>query len=542
MQRRSLAQAAALVGAAYVLSNLAGFVQRVIVASRFGTGQELDAFNAALRVPDLLFNVLAGGALASAFIPIFTGHLTNNQQPLAWALARRVAVIVFAVMSAIALVAIVLAEPITRVLIAPGFSDAQVALTASLMRIMLVSTVIFGVSGLLMGVLQSNGAFLAPAIAPALYNLGIILGAVLLSNLGIFGPAIGVVIGALLHLSVQVPTLRQLVIGKWVTTEAQAQSPITNYQLRSDARQILLLMLPRVIGLAAVQINLIVNTRLASRMDAGAVSALNIAFAIMILPQAAIAQAIGTVLFPAISANAARGERAAFGAAITRALSVIIALSMPATVGLIVLGQPLIRLLFERGEFTAQSTAQVSFALQMFAVGLVAHSVLEVVTRGFYALKDTARPVALAVASMALNIALSVALADAFARAGWMPFGGVALANAIATTLETVALYWILARREPGIATRTIVLALGKAAVASVAMGLVLVAWLAVMGSGAFATVAALVIGGLVYFAAAFALRSDEARFATQLIKRRVSPSPHGPTEGHSPSPGGRGS
>jgi putative peptidoglycan lipid II flippase len=521
MQRRSLAQAAALVGIAYVLSNLAGFVQRVIVASRFGTGQELDAFNAALRVPDLLFNVLAGGALASAFIPIFTGHLTNNQQPLAWALARRVAWIVFAVMSAVALVAIVLAEPITRVLIAPGFSDAQVALTASLMRIMLVSTVIFGVSGLLMGVLQSNGAFLAPAIAPALYNLGIILGAVLLSNLGIFGPAIGVVIGALLHLGAQLPSLRHISRIAYPVT-SNPQSEIQNPKLQADTRQILLLMLPRVIGLAAVQINLIVNTRLASRMEAGAVSALNIAFAIMILPQAAIAQAIGTVLFPAISANAAKGERAAFGAAITRALSVIIALSVPATVGLIVLGQPLIRLLFERGEFTAQSTAQVSFALQMFAVGLVAHSVLEVVTRGFYALKDTARPVAFAVASMALNILLSIGLADAFARAGLMPFGGVALANAIATTLETIALYWVLARHEPGIATRTIVLALGKAAAASLMMGLTLVAWLAVMGNGAFATIAALVIGGLAYFAAAFALRSDEARFATNVVSRRL--------------------
>lgn len=525
MQRRSLAQAAALVGAAYVLSNLAGFVQRVIIASRFGAGADLDAFNAALRTPDLLFNVLAGGALASAFIPIFTAHLANNQRPTAWTLARRVAVIVFVVMSVVALLTIVLAEPIARILIAPGFTESQIALTASLMRIMLASTVIFGVSGLLMGVLQSNGAFLAPAIAPALYNLGIILGAVLLGGLGIYGPAIGVVIGAMLHLAVQLPSLRRLVVTNRVSDDVPGQLPIAHYQLQSDTRHILLLMLPRVIGLAAVQINLIVNTRLASRMEAGAVSALNIAFAIMILPQAVIAQAIGTVLFPAISANAAKGERAAFGEAITRALSVIIALSVPATVGLIVLGQPLIRLLFERGEFTAQNTAQVSFALQMFAVGLVAHSMLEVVTRGFYALKDTARPVALATASMALNILLSVVLAVAFARAGWMPFGGVALANAIATTLEAIALYVLLARREPNIATRTIVLALGKAALASGVMGLVLVAWLAVMGSGALATVTALVIGTLVYFAAAFALRSDEARFATQLIRRRVMPS-----------------
>lgn len=519
MQRRSLAQAAALVGAAYILSNLAGFVQRVIVASRFGAGAELDAFNAALRTPDLLFNVLAGGALASAFIPIFTAHLTNNQRSTAWALARRVAVIVFVVMSVVALLAIVLAEPITRILIAPGFNEPQVALTASLMRIMLVSTVIFGVSGLLMGVLQSNGAFLAPAVAPALYNLGIILGAVLLGGLGIYGPAIGVVIGAVLHLGVQLPSL----VRVRRATPHPSPLPQGERELASDTRHILLLMLPRVIGLAAVQINLIVNTRLASRMEAGAVSALNIAFAIMILPQAVIAQAIGTVLFPAISANAAKGERAAFGAAITRALSVIIALSVPATVGLIVLGQPLIRLLFERGEFTAQNTAQVSFALQMFAVGLVAHSMLEVVTRGFYALKDTARPVALAVASMALNIVLSIALADAFARAGLMPLGGVALANAIATTLEAIALYVLLERREPSVATRAIAIALVKALIASAVMGIALLAWLALAGTGAMATVLALAVGAGVYFAAAFALRSDEAQFAVGVVRRRLA-------------------
>ncbi len=173
-------------------------------------------------------------------------------------------------------------------------------------------------------------------------------------------------------------------------------------------------------------------------MSAGALSAVTYTFAIMILPQAAIAQAIGTVLFPSISAHAVKGERAEFVNTITRAINVIILLSAAATVGLIVLGQPLITLLFQRGRFDAQDTSEVAFALACFSVGLVAHSVLEVVTRGFYALKDTARPVALSVASMGLNVILSIVLVGVFRNAGWYAFGGLALANAIATWIETI--------------------------------------------------------------------------------------------------------
>jgi putative peptidoglycan lipid II flippase len=522
MQRRSLVRAAGIVGLAYLLSNLAGFLQRVIVSSRFGTGPELDAFNAALRVPDLLFTLLAGGALASAFIPIFAGHLGNGRLAWAWQLARRVAWLVFVVLSVAALVAALLAEPITRYAIAPGFDDALVALTASLMRIMLVSTVVFGVSGLLMGVLQTAGAFLAPALAPALYNLGIVFGATALFGLGIYGPAIGVVIGALLHLGVQLPSLRRVRRGSAHPSEVAPADARPVDAGDHDIRQIILLMIPRVIGLAAVQINFIVNTRLASRMSAGAVSALSIAFAIMILPQAAIAQAIGTVLFPAISAHAARGERAAFAEAITRAVNVIIALSMAASVGLIVLGEPLIALLFQRGAFDATSTAQVGLALRMFALGLVAHSVLEVVTRGFYALKDTARPVILAVLSMALNIALSLWLSDVFARAGLFAFGGLALANSIATTVEAIALFWLLKRREPGIGSRSTLIALAKSGAAAAVMGIGLLGWQALAGTGPIVTLAAVVLGALVYFAAASALRSDEARFAIGVVRRRL--------------------
>jgi putative peptidoglycan lipid II flippase len=543
MQARSLARAAVIVGVAYVLSNLTGLGQRIIVTSRFGTSVEYDAFNAAFRIPDLLFSLLAGGALASAFIPTFTTRLSRNQQKLAWRLAAYVGGLVFAIMSVVAVLAALFAPLLVKTIIAPGFNEEAVALTVALMRMMLVSTVIFGVSGLMMGVLQSNNNFIAPAIAPSLYNIGIIFGALALKDQGIYGVAQGVVIGAVLHLAVQIPALigllrqykrnlrseigdsnagHQSKIQNPKSQTSSPQSPIPHSELRTDVRNVINLMLPRIVGLGAVQVNLIVTIALASNMGEGAISALNIAFATLILPQAAIAQAIATVLFPTISAHAARGERAEFGTALTRAINVVIALSAPAAIGLILLGQPLIRMLFERNTFSSQSTAAVAFALVWYGVGLVGHSALEIVTRGFYALHDTLHPVILSVASMVLNVALSLILAGVFSAHHLPPYGGLALANSIATALETLALYALLARRVPEMNMMQTVVASLKSTLASAIMAAVLVGWLQLAGTGNLPALLAIGIGIGVYFGVASLLRSDETRFAINIVRARL--------------------
>jgi len=521
MPSRSLTSAAVVVAGCYVLSNLAGFVARLLINARFGAGADQDAFRAAFVIPDLLFNLLAGGALASAFIPVYVARLGSGQPAIAWRLARAVALIVFAGLAGLAAIAALLAPALIQHLVARQFDAAQVALTASLMRVMLIATVIFGLSGLLMGVLQSNHAFLAPAIAPSLYQFGMILGAIALSDFGIHGLATGVVIGACLHLAVQLPWLRPVVRTARCAEPGRAMGDAQR-AIRADLRQILMLMPPRVLGLGAVQVNNLVNTTLASGL-LGGVSAFNNAFAIMILPVAAIGQAIGTVLFPSISAHAARGEGERFAASFTRALNTVIALSLPAAAGLIVLGQPLIRLLFERGAFDARATEWVAFALAWLSVGLPAHAALELVTRAFYALKDSLRPALLAVLSVAVNVGLSVALYRAFDAVGWLPVGGLGLANAIATILETGALYGLLARRERRIRLRAALVALGKGGLAALAMIVALRGWLAVAGDGAAATVAAPLIGAAVYFGAALLLRSNEALFALDALKRRLA-------------------
>jgi putative peptidoglycan lipid II flippase len=524
MQRRSVARAAAIVGAAYILSNLAGFLARLIINARFGTGAEQDAFRAAFIIPDLLFNLLAGGALASAFIPTYVARLSHDQQAHAWRLAKTVALIVFFSLGAMAFIAGVFAESLIAGVVARQFSAQQVALTASLMRIMLISTVIFGVSGLLMGVLQSNDSFLAPALAPTLYQLGMIVGATLLAGLGVYGLAWGVVLGALMHLLVQLPALLRLGTGDWRLGSdplpvAHDPSPIPT--LKSDVSQILRMMPPRVLGLSAVQVNALVTVSLASGI-AGGVSAINNAFAIMILPLAVIAQAIGTALFPAISAHAAKGEHDEFARAFTQALAISIALSAPASAGLIVLGEPIIRILFERGQFDAQSTQWVAFALAMYGIGLVGHAMLELVTRAFYALKDSVRPAIFAVGSMVLNIALSLLLVPVFSSLGLLSFGALALANSIATVLEAVVLYALLLRREPRIDPRVVAITFFKSALAAGVMAGVLFAWLRLAGNGLLATLAAMVIGAAVYFGLSLVIRNNAVQPAFALVARRL--------------------
>ena len=532
MQSRTMLRAAVVVAVGLVVSNFTGFLARILIARAFGTGAENDAFRAAFRIPDLLYTVLAGGALASAFIPTFTTYLATGYPQRAWALARAVALRVFLALGVVALGVMVLAPFIMRAGIVPGFAPEQADLTATLMRIMLISTIIFSVSGLLMGVLQSNGTFLAAAFAPSLYNVGMIIGATVLSGLGIRGLAIGVVIGALLHLLVQLPALRRVL--RETTTDHR---PPTTHDgstvvdrptsvVNSDVAQILRMMGPRVLGLGAVQVNFIVNTRLASQMQTGAVSALDTAFAIMILPLAAIAQSIGTALFPQISKHAARGEKTEFAQAVTKALNVTLALSTPAALGLALLGEPLIRILFERGAFTAQSTHYVAVALAWFALGLIAHAALELIARAFYALKDSTRPALLSVLSMVLNVGLSFILTRLFAQWGWLAFGGLALAMSLSTIIEVIVLFVLLGRRFPEIALRPTAIALLKSLVATAAMGLAVLGWQRVAGMGDGASVVALVIALVVYFVVATLLKLAAIQILREIVMRRLGRGP----------------
>src|SRR5512143_2499845 len=275
---RQIARSAGTVMIALLLSNLTNLVSLILNATTFGTQADMDACLAGNRVSETLFVLMAGGALGSAFIPTFTSLLTKGERNPAWKLASAIANLVLMVLSLAAVLAAIFAQPLVHYVLAPGFASnpAQETLTVNLLRIMLPSAVIFGLSGLVMGILNSHKVFFIPALTPAMYRLGMIFGVLVLSpRMGIYGLAWGVVIGACLHFLLQVPSLVKLKGNYSVTLGLHLP----------DVRQVGMLMLPRVFGVAVVQLNFWVNTRLASYMVEGSITGINWGFTMMLFPQ-----------------------------------------------------------------------------------------------------------------------------------------------------------------------------------------------------------------------------------------------------------------
>lgn len=508
-----IVRAAGTVMVATILARLLGLARQMIVGQLFGTTIAMDAFAAANVVTETLYLVVAGGALASAFIPVFTGLLARDDRPGAWRLASQLANLIFLVVTILSLLTALFAAPVVSRLLAPQMPAGGQALTAELLRIMLLATVIFSVSGLLMGILNAHQHFWLPAIAPVFYNLGIIGGTLLLSpSLGIHGVAIGVVAGAAMHLAVQLPGLRGRDAS--YTFSLGLQNPA--------ARQVIRLMGPRVLGLAVTRVNFWVNTNLASAFGEGAVSALDYAMRIMLLPLGVVAQAVGIAAFPTFSELVARGDLATVRRTLASTLRGVLYLALPATVGLLVLRVPIIRLLFERGEFTSRSTISVAWAVAFYAVGLLGHAGLEIVVRAFYALHDTKTPVGVGSVAMVLNVILSITLSRLFDAVGWMPHGGLALANSLATIVEALWLLWLLRGRLGGIEGRWLLNGLLQSGLASAGMGAVIWLWLVLWPNASvlWLTGAGIGLGALVYVLLTGLLRMDELRLLRRLIKR----------------------
>jgi putative peptidoglycan lipid II flippase len=487
-----LARATLIVMTAFVASRVLGLIREMLIGRMFGGSAELDAYLAAFRIPDLLFNLVAGGAVASAFIPVFSGMLAGQDED-AWRLASAVFNAVSVGLAALAALAWIGAPQLVSSIVAPGFDPQHQALTAVLMRRMLAATVILGASGVVMGAHHSQRHFLSPALAPLAYNLAIIGAAMLLApHQGVHGLATGVVAGAVLHLAVQMPWLTRYG-GRWYPQLGLSWEPV---------RQVGGLMLPRVVGLGAVQVHFIVNTMLASRLAQGSITALNFAWLLALLPQGVFGLALATAVFPTFARQAALDQRSELRRTLTHALGFALYMSLPAAVGLVMLRQPLIQVLFQRGAFDARTTAMTAYALQFFALGLIAHIGLEIVTRAFYALKDTRTPVAIGVAAMGLNVALSAALSSTR-----LVHGGLALANAIATTVECGVLAWLLRQRLGGIGGAFLAARSMRIGAATLVMAVSLQAALPRLGLDPLSALAVGLPGGAaVYFVASHAL------------------------------------
>jgi putative peptidoglycan lipid II flippase len=517
---RQIARAAGTIMVAMILSQIASLLAKILIARSFGTGMESDAFFAANRFSEILFNLVAGGALGSAFIPTLSTLLSQNDRSGAWRLASALANWVTLILTVLAILSTIFADQVVRVILAPAFaatSPDKEILTAQLLRIQLPSAVIFGLSGLVMGILNAHQSFLFPALAPAMYSFGLIIGAVLLAPVyGIYGLAAGVVLGAALHLGLQLPGLLRL--------------PALRYRFTlglhvPEVSEVARLMAPRLLGVAITQLNFLVNTNLASAMSQGSLTGISLAFPIMYMPLAAIAQSVAVAALPTFSDQAARGRLDEMRASLAVSLRWVLLLAVPASLGLMVLRKPLVALLYQHGDlFTADSTELVAWALLFYAFGLVAFSIVEIVSRAFYALHDTRTPVVVGVIAMSLNLVFSLLFSDLFRRIGWAPHGGLALANSLATYLEAFALLFLMRRRLGGLHGRSILAGFGQAGVAALVMGAVLAGWLLLAGSEHFAISAlgGVAAGGAVYGLVLLALGVSEVHQVIGLVQKRV--------------------
>jgi putative peptidoglycan lipid II flippase len=512
---RQVARAASLVMALFVASRAMGLLREMVIARQFGTSADLDAYLAAFRLPDMLFALMAGGALGSAFIPVFADYLTHGDEPGAWRLASAVINWVIVLLSVAGALAALLAPTLVAAVIAPGFAPAQQALTAELMRWMLISTTIFGASGVVMGILNARQHFLLPAIAPVVYNAAIIAGAWGLGpTIGVRGAVVGVVTGAVGHLLVQAPGLWWA--GMRFTLRLAPRDP--------GVREVGRLMVPRALGLAAVELNHLVNVILASGLPAGSLAALNYGRLIMLLPEGVIAQSVAIAAFPTFSTLVARDERDELRRVLVSALRSVLYLTLPAAVGLIWLRAPLVSALLERGAFDARSAQATAWALMFYALGLVGHSMVEIVTRAFYALHDTRTPVVVGVAAMAANMALSLALMSLFGGLGWLPHGGLALANSLATLGEMAVLLVLIGKRLGGLEGRRLLGALGRMSLACLAMlaGLVGITGVLASAPAWLTSAGGIILGGGIYGLVTLWLGSEEPLALMRGIRRRV--------------------
>jgi putative peptidoglycan lipid II flippase len=516
---RQIARAAGTVMIALLFGQLAGLMRSILVAGIFGASPELDAFSAANRVSETLFLLVAGGALGSAFIPMFTGLLARAEKEPAWRLASALANAVILTLSLLAVLLAIFAPQVVRYALAPGFSDNPelFALTVSLLRIQLISAVLFGLGGLIVGILNAHQVFFIPALTPAMYQLGIIFGAVVLApKMGIYGLAWGVVIGALAYLFVQIPAL----------IKQQGNYSLTLGFENPDVRRVFFLMGPRLLGVAVVQLNFWVNTNLASEMQEGSVASITYGFSLMLMAQAAIAQSVAIAAMPTFSAQHALGKIDEMRASLAASLRGVILLAIPASIGLILLREPLISLLYQRGEFDEHDVQLVAWALLWYAAGLVGHSVMEVLTRAFYAQHDTKTPVLIGTIAMGLNVVFSFVFAWSFSQIGWMPHGGLALANSLATALEAITLFIFMRRRLNGIEENYIARGFIASALAALGMGAGLGVWIQATGNLAhwIVTLGGVVLGGIIYSLAITVLKVPEIQSAIQFVSRRVKP------------------
>lgn len=440
MTRTNLARAGMTVFAAYLASRILGWVRVVVMARLFAAPDQigdLDAYNAAFRIPDLIYQLVAAGAIAAALVPVLSGLLSNGERDRAWRVASGVANTVLLILSVLALVMFLFAPQIVPVLVG-GWDAEKTAKTVELTRMMLLSPIFLALGAVVSSILNTEGRFGAAALAPVVYNLGIIVCAIALAPvIGIDGAAVGVVVGSVLHFAIQLPALR----GHFTWTHrVRTGDPAT--------REALMLMVPRAIGLGAAQITYIVNTSLATTIsiaglaaNTGAVSVYNFSFNMLQIPLGVLAVPVGVVLLPALSRSRSSSDDAGFASMVGRSVRLLLWMTVFLMAVGMVLRVPSVEILFP--SLTPPVADATAATLAIFLLGMPAHAVNVILARAFYAGRDTRTPVVVAVASVGVNVVVSVLTYQTWGLLG------LALGIALGGWFDAIALAVILQLRVP---------------------------------------------------------------------------------------------
>jgi putative peptidoglycan lipid II flippase len=513
---RVLVQASLILTVAALASRALGWLRLLVIGSQFGASRELDAYFAAFRIPDAIFQLVVAGALSAALIPVFQGYRAREDEVEAWRMASSVINLVLITLAGVSLVMAIFAPWLVPA-VTPGFDAPTTELTIRMTRIMLLSPVFIGMGAVVSGILNSYERFAIPAIAPLLYNLAIILAALFLAPImGVEGLAVGVAVGSLAHLVIQLPNLAS--VGQRYDLTVSLRNP--------GVRRVAWLMGPRTLGLAAVQVNFIASTVLASTLPEGSVTAYNYAFQLMQVPVGVVGVSIAIALFPRLSRDAALGRVREVRAQLAQALRVLLFVAAPLTAIMIVLRGPLTAVFFQYGLFSAQSTERTAEALLFFTLGLGAQVLVPVLARAFYALQDTRTPVLWAIVAVVLNVPLMAWLA------GPMRVDGLALALSVTATLEVIGLVWALRGRLGGIEGGAILRSLVRSATAGTVAALLMLGGLQVTQTAAggllanpvgrlLALLALAALGVAIYLVVAAALRSTEIGELRRLVRGR---------------------
>lgn len=459
-------RAAGIVGLAVLCSRILGLAREQIFAALFGGGRLMDAFTIAFRIPNLLRDLFAEGALSTSFVTTFSKTIATEGDEAAWRLANKVATLTAIVLSAITLIGILSAPWLVGVL-APGFDGDKAALTVTLARIMYPFILLVSLAALVMGVLNSKEVFGVPAMASSFFNLGSIIAGVSLGwwldpgfgARALIGSAIGTLIGGALQFGVQLPAVRRL--GYVFHPDCRWRDP--------GVRAILRLMGPSVVAASTTQVNVLVNSVFASRLGDGPTFWLTIAFRLMQLPLGIFGVALGTVALPLLARMAASGNTAAFRSELARGMRLAFLMTIPASAGLILLADPIISVLYQHGRFGAHETAEAAGALRFYAIGLCGYAALKVLVNAFYALDHRKTPMVVSFLAVGINLLLNWIFT---LHMGW-GHRGLAFSTACVATTNFLILYLLMRQRLRFLESAALLTLLAKLAVASAVLAVI---------------------------------------------------------------------